>query len=146
MLFALLAGCGRAARDDSPVATVRHFLEVMERSAEEEGALQDAYELLDSGAQAALSRRAERATALSGRAFKPWQMLARGRFGLRFAPASPGGMHERITGDRAVVTVAGTKPGQHAEVPLVREQGKWRVALVLPPMRNEGAGARQGSG
>jgi hypothetical protein len=73
-------------------------------------------------------------------------MLVRGRFGLRFSPTSPGGMHERITGDRAVVSVIGDQPGEHAEVPLVREQGKWRVSLTLPPMRNEAAGTRQGDG
>jgi hypothetical protein len=142
----LAFGCGPAVHDDSPVSTVRHFLEVMDRSGDEESALADAYQLLDSGAQAALARRAERASTLSGRAFKPWQMLVRGRFGLRFAPTSPGGMHERITGDRAVVTVIGDQPGEHAEVPLVREQGKWRVALTLPPMRNEAGGTRQSDG
>ena len=66
---------------------------------------------------------------LSGREYQPWQMLAPGRFGLHFAPASPGGMHERVNGDRAIVTVTGDKPGQRAEVPLVREHGKWRIKL-----------------
>jgi hypothetical protein len=145
--FALAAaGCGRGESDDSPVVTVRHFLEVMERSGDEESALSDAYRLLDQAAQSALTRRAERASMLSGRAYKPWQMLVRGRFGLRFAPSSPGGMHERITGARALVTVTGDKPGERAEVPLVREQGKWRIQLVLPAMRNESNGARQSDG
>jgi hypothetical protein len=142
-----LGACGRAAGEDSPIATVRHFLEVMDRSADEDDALADAYRLLDENAQAALARRAERTSMLSGRAYQPWQMLTPARFALHFAPASPGGMHERVDGNTAVVTVTGDKPGQRAEVPLVREHGKWRIKLAIPPMRNEApSGARQSDG
>jgi hypothetical protein len=142
-----LAACGRAGRDDSPIATVRHFLEVMDRSADEDDALAEAYRLLDDSAQGALAQRALRTGMLSGRDYQPWQMLAPGRFALHFAPASPGGMHERVNGDTAVVTVTGDKPGQRAEVPLVRQHGKWRIKLVIPPMRNAASsGARQTDG
>jgi hypothetical protein len=58
-------------------------------------------------------------------------MLAQGRFRLRFSPSSRRGMKEAINGDRATVTVTGTRPDERAEVPLVREQGQWRVSLVL---------------
>jgi hypothetical protein len=146
-VFALASvACERSARDESPVATVRHFLEVMDRSAEEESALREAYRLVDASARAALARRAERAATLSGRSYEPWQMLAQGRFRLRFAPASRGGMRERIDGERAVVTVIGEKPGQRADVPLVREQGHWRIQLAIPALRNSGSGPRQGDG
>ena len=115
---------------------VRHFLEVMERSATDDAALLEAYGLLDQGAQRALAARATRTRALSGQAFEPWQMLAQGRFRLRFAHAR-GGMKERIDGERAVVVVSGSGAGQRAEVPLVREQGRWRIQLVLPAMRSD---------
>lgn len=108
----------------------------MDRSGDEESALRDAYALLDASAKASLARRAERATMLSGHSYEPWQMIAQGRFGLHFVPASPGGMHEHIQGDSAIVTVTGDKPGQRAQVSLVREQGKWRIRLEIPPMRN----------
>jgi hypothetical protein len=130
------AGCGRSG--DSPVAAVRHFLEVMERSRDQGPALREAFQLLDAGAQAALIRRAERASTLSGRPYEPYQMLAQGRFVLRFTPASPRGMTEHIQGDRAVVTVTGPRRADRAEIPLVREGGRWRIQLAVPPMRNEG--------
>lgn len=138
------AGCQRSAGDETPIATVRHFLEVMDRSAEDEKALQEAYPLLDAAARAALTRRAERATELAGRAYQPWQMLAQGRFRLHFSPASRGGMRERVEGERATVIVTGENPAQHAEVPLVREQGRWRIQLAVPALRNDGA--RQNDG
>jgi hypothetical protein len=139
LLCAAVQACGGgdATETESPVATVRHFLEVMDRSAADEAALKEAYRLLDAAARQALADRAERATTLAGRGFEPWQMLAQGRFRLRFAPASPRGMRERVQGDRAVVTVTGAQPGQHAEVPLVLEHGRWRIALPVPTMRSE---------
>jgi hypothetical protein len=128
-------GCGDGSSEPkSPVATVRHFLAMMDRSAADEAALEDAYRLLDAGARKALDERAERASTLAGRRYEGWQMLSQGRFRLRFAPASPGGMRERVQGDRALVTVSGAK-GQRAEVLLVLEQGRWRIALPIPPMR-----------
>lgn len=128
-------GCGRSP--DSPVVVVRDFLEAMQRSRDESPAIVEAYALLDAAARDALARRAERARTLSGRPYEPHQMLAQGRFALNFAPAVPRGMHERVDGDRAVVTVLGTKPDQRAQVPLVRENGHWRIHIDIPPMRNE---------
>jgi hypothetical protein len=145
-LGALSAGaCGRSA-DESPVETVRHFLEVMDRSADEEGTLREAYSLVDASARSALTERAERASSLAGRTYEPWQMLARGRFQLRFGRGARAGMRERVDGNRAVVTVSGDRTGQRADVPLVREQGRWRIQLAVPPLRHEGDGARQGDG
>ena len=141
-LLALAHGCGSNDVPDEPVAKVRHFLELMERSAVDEGSLQDAYALLDRGAQQGLQARADRARSLSGRAFEPWQMLAQGRFRLRFAPA-PGGLHARMTGDRAVVVATGSAPGERAEIPLVRQAGAWRIELVLHALKAEVEPARQ---
>jgi hypothetical protein len=142
LLLALLAslaaqGCGRNDVDEDPVSTVRSFLELMERSATDEVAMADAFALLDRGAQQALRVRADRARSLSGRAFEPWQMLAQGRFRLRFAPVSPGGLRARVQGERAVVVATGARAGERAEIPLVREDDAWRIELKLPPPRNE---------
>ena len=63
-------------------------------------------------------------------------MLAQGRFRLRFAPRSPGGLRERIAGDRAVVTVTG-QGSERVDVQLIRQQGKWRIALRIPPMQGD---------
>lgn len=138
-LLLLSYGCGGSDVDDDPVSTVRYFLELMERSATDEGAMADAYGLLDRGAQQALRARADRARSLSGRAFEPWQMLAQGRFRLRFAPAAAGGLRARVQGERAVVVATGAKAGERAEIPLVRQDGAWRIELLLPPLRSEPA-------
>ena len=133
----LAAGCAAGASDDAPVQTVRHFLDLMERGDSDEAALADAYALIDRGAQQALRGRADRARSLSGRSFEPWQMLAQGRFRLRFSPVAPGGLRARVQGERAVVVAVGSKPGERAEIPLLREAGVWRIELKLPPVRSE---------
>jgi aryl-alcohol dehydrogenase-like predicted oxidoreductase len=134
LLGLLVAGaCGQSDSGGSPAETLRQFLTVMDESAADETALQRAYSLLDSDAQTALTERAKHARALSGQAFEPWQMLAQGRFRLRFAPARSRGMRERVQGDHAVVTVVSGDGSDRADVPLVREEGQWRVALAIPP-------------
>jgi len=131
-------GCGAQA-PDTPAETVRAFLEAMDRSANDARQLSEAYALLDEGARAELQGRAHQAETLTGRAFEPWEMLAQGRFRLRFAPATRGGMRERVKDDTAVVVVTGTD-GERAEVPLVREGGAWRIRLPIPPLHDASAG------
>jgi hypothetical protein len=60
-------------------------------------------------------------------------MLAQGRYRVRFPYAEYGSMRESIDGERATVTVVGTDGRSRAEVPLVREEGHWRVVLRVPP-------------
>lgn len=129
--FACLA-CGGPAH--APEDTLDAFLEAMDDSATDSASLERAYRLLDADARTALEARARKAQTLSGRPHAPWEMLAQGRFRLRFAPAAHGGMRAEVTGDRAVVQVRGERPGQSARVPMVREGGKWRVALAIPPL------------
>lgn len=143
---ASVGACGPAGADKTPTATVRHFLEIMDRANEDDAALKELYRLLDTSGRKALMRRAERARTLSMRLYEPWQMLVPGRFRLRFAPMSPGGMRERVNGDHAVVTVIGRRAGERADVRLVREQGHWRIALVMPPMHSDTAGGPQRDG
>lgn len=128
----LLLGCSDAPTDETPSGALRLFLEAMDRSDWDREALRDAYALLSPDARRGLEERAHTANTLSGRAFEPWEMLAQGRFRLRFAPRSRDGMVERIEGDRAVVVVTGDRDGERAEVPMVREDGRWRIALELP--------------
>ena len=130
MLVPLLPGCGQEASDETPSGTLRVFLDSMERGAWDPSSLEEAYGLLCQDARDALRRRAERANGLSRRHFEPWDMIARGRFRLRFAPA-PRSIRERIEGDRAVVTVLGQRESDRADVPLVREDGHWRIDLRI---------------
>jgi hypothetical protein len=136
-LLVVPAGCRGGEVDGDPVTTVRTFLELMDRSSSDERALADAYALLDREARQALRARAGRARSLSGRTFEPWQKLAQGRYRLRFAPVSPGGLRARVQGERATVVATGARAGEHAEIPLVREGKAWRIVLALPAARNE---------
>jgi hypothetical protein len=125
-----VAACSEAPDDETPSGALRMFLDAMERSSYEPAAQEDAYRLLSEASRRQLEERASSATALSGREFEPWQMLVQGRYRLRFTPRA---MDEEIDGDTALVTVRGSGEGQRAEVPLVREDGRWRIKLELPP-------------
>ena len=136
--------CGSSDNDVTPAEALSRFLEAMDRSVNNEAALKDAYALLDTAAQHELSARAERAGFLTGHKFEPWEMIAQGRFRLRFAPAEHAEMRATITGKTAVVQVKSDDARAHAAVPLVYEAGGWRVKLVLPELaRAPGAAAQR---
>src|SRR5689334_17080913 len=122
IFLGLCIACGGGPGERSPAETLRQFLAAMDQGAADEDALRLAYELLATPAQRSLQARAERAKTLAGQSFEPWQMLAQGRFRLRFSPAPRRGMRERIEGDRATVIVTGQAPQERAEVQLVRER------------------------
>jgi hypothetical protein len=129
--------CG-SADADGPVDTLSRFLETMDRSNLNDNARKDAYAMLDDTAQAALAERAKRAALVTGRDFAPWDMLAPGRFRMRFAPAEHGGMRATVTGDHAVVHVVGEGSQGKSEkvsVPMTRQAGRWRVQLPLSRIR-----------
>ncbi|MDH5675727.1 MAG: hypothetical protein OEZ06_26620 [Myxococcales bacterium] len=130
----MATACAAGQPKRSPTETVSTFIEVMDRSAADQNALREAFELLDREARQGLEARAHRATTLASRPFEPHEMLAQGRFRLRFAPRRVGGMRQRIEGHHAVVEAVGTGDAERAEIPLVLEEGRWRIKLRLPPM------------
>lgn len=132
---ALAGGCG-SGDADGPVETLTRFLEAMDRSNSNDSARKDAYAMLDETAQAALAERAKRAAGVAHRDFAPWDMLAPGRFRLRFAPAEQGGMRATVTGDHAVVHVVAEGGQVRASVPMTRQAGRWRVQLPLSRIRD----------
>jgi hypothetical protein len=125
----LLAACSRAAPDATPEGAVRLWLEKMETSADDGYAMKEAYQLLGPRARANLKERADRASRGQGRRFEPYEILAEGRFGLRFRPKA---MTSRINGDDAWVEVRGDGPDEHAIVKCTREGAAWRVEPELP--------------
>lgn len=129
MLGAL--GCSRPAPDATPEGAVRLWLEKMESSTEDGKAVKEAYALLGPRARANLADRAERASRGQGRRYEPYEMLAQGRFGLKFRPKT---MTARLEGDLAKVDVRGEGPEDRAEVACARENGAWRVEPDLPPV------------
>lgn len=126
----LVAACSRPAPDATPEGVVRLWLDKMEAQPEDTRASRDAFLLLGPQARANLEKRAERASRSMGRRVEPYEMLAEGRFGLKFRPKT---MTSSIAGDRATVDVVGTDPTtEHATVICAREAGGWRIEPELP--------------
>jgi hypothetical protein len=128
-VLALALGCSRSAPDATPEGAVRLWLEKMETAADDGRAMKEAYQLLGPRARANLKERADRASRGQGRRFEPYEMLAEGRFGLRFRPKS---MTSRIEGDDAWVEIRGDGGGENATVKCTRDGPAWRIEPELP--------------
>lgn len=123
------SGCSRAPLDATPEGTVRLFVEKMETGSEDPRAMREAYQLLGPRARGNLKERADRSSKGQGRRYEPHEMLAEGRFGLKFRPKT---MIAKIDGDDAFVVVKGEGPEEQATVRCVREGAAWRVEPELP--------------
>ena len=134
-LMVTCVACSRPAADASPEGAVRAWLDRMEATDEDAHAIRDAYALLGPAARANLVERAERASRLEGHRVEPWDMLAEGRFGLKFRPK---GMVAKIDGATATVAVTGDEPlTEHAMVHCAKVSDApqaWRVEPDLPPV------------
>jgi hypothetical protein len=128
----LVAACSRGAPDATPEGVVRLWIEKMESASDDPHATRDAYELMGPLAKKNLEQRAERASRGQGRRFEPWEMLAEGRFGLKFRPKTMSG---HVEGDDATVEVRGERPEEQASVRVARTPAGWRVEPELPPVR-----------
>jgi hypothetical protein len=144
LALVLAAGCDDVPTDETPRGALTMFLAAMDRSERDPDALQEAYALLSSSTRREL---AARARAVGNERLEPWDMLVRGRFRMTFTPrAGSRGMRERIRGSRATVIVTDQDERRRAEVPLVKEDGRWRVVLELPSYRaGESRGSRRAS-
>jgi hypothetical protein len=126
------AACSRAAPDATPDGVVHLWLERMETSTDDPRAAREAYALLGPASRATLEDRAARASRVQGRRVEPYEMLAEGRFGLKFRPKT---MSATVTGDQATVEVMGSDPAaEHATVHCTRERAGegWRIEPGLP--------------
>lgn len=126
----LLCACGGAPTDETPAGAVTLFLAAMSEAEWNDSSRAAAYHLLAPEARAALTAKASRASALSGRDFHPWEMIVEGRFRMRFQP-DPDRTQEKVNGRTGVVTLSSAKAGEAASVPVVREGDRWRIALDL---------------
>lgn len=133
--------CSRPPPDSTPDGAVRAFVDKMESATDDRRAMREAYMLLGPHARQNLSERAERASRGQGRRYEPYEMLAEGRFGLKFRPTVT---TARIEGENAVVDVRGESTEDRAEVKCTREGPSWRVEPDLPdilaPIRRADAG------
>ena len=127
-----LAACQRKPPDLTPEGAVRELLDRIDRIETDPTEARAFYDLLSAQTKQNLVERARRASTTSGRDIPPQDMLAPGRFSLRFEPRK---MHTRIADERAVVDVTGIDPEtDRAEVPCVLEDGRWRIEIPLPPL------------
>jgi hypothetical protein len=138
VLALLAAACARDV-PLSPLDVVAALSAALEQSNNDLSQRLRVYELLSRAGRTSLEERAARASQVSGWEVKPWEMLAPGRTRVR-VPFDRSMAMVRVSGQRAVVTVRG-RTGTAADVPLVYEDGRWRVDLVLPsivtPRANE---------
>src|SRR5882672_11109500 len=109
LLFMLAAAaCARKPPDLTPEGAVRDLLERIERVEKrmetDPAEARAIYELMSSHTKSNLIERARRASTTSGREVPPEEMIAPGRFALRFEPRK---WHARIADNRAVVDVTG---------------------------------------
>jgi hypothetical protein len=127
---AAVLGCEEEASDGEPERVVAEFIQRMQRVHGERKAARAAYDLLWSDARRNLAERAKRASDVAGREIAPEEMLPPSRFSLHHKPRR---YEMRIDGDWAEVTVTGENDAVD-RVKCVREDGKWRVVLELPPL------------
>jgi hypothetical protein len=126
-----LAGCEAEPADLGPEDIVEELVNRLKRVHGDPKAARAAYELLWGEAKRGLAERAKRAGAVAGRDIAPESMIAPTRFSLAFTPRR---YTARIDGDWAVVSITGASASQYHEVKCVREDGRWRVVLVIPPL------------
>jgi hypothetical protein len=126
-----LAGCEEEASDGEPDRLVAEFVQRMQRvHGSDRRTARAAHDLLWRDAQRNLAERAKRASDVAGREIGPEEMLPPSRFSLHHKPRR---FESRIDGDWAEVTVT-SEDGSVDRVKCVREDGKWRVVLELPPL------------
>ena len=126
------AGCEPEPVDARPERVVEEFIVRMQRVHGDPEAARAAYDLLWAETRANLVERAKRASAVSGRAIAPEEMLAPSRFSLRFKPRH---YSAQVNGKWATVTVTGEAPAtQRREIRCTKERSGWRVVVELPPL------------
>ena len=132
LTIGVLTACQRKPPDLTPEGAVRELLDRIDRIETDPTEARAVYDLLSAQTKQNLIERARRASTTSGRDIPPQDMLAPGRFSLRFEPRK---MHTRIADERAVVDVTGIdSETDRAEVPCVLEDGRWRIEIPLPPL------------
>lgn len=130
LALALLPACEEDAADSEPQRLVAELIARLQRVHGDRKAARAAYELLWSDARRNLAERAKRASDVAGREIAPEEMLPPSRFALHRKPRH---YEARIDGDWAEVSIT-SDGGAVDRVKCVREDGKWRVVLELPPL------------
>jgi hypothetical protein len=134
LLTLAIVSCSRKPPDATPEGALRAWLDRMNGQVTDPHA-PDPFELLSKHTVEGLQKRADRASRVEGHRVEAREMLAQGRFALRFEPRR---FVTTIGGDTATVEVLGDESDAHASVRCVKEGTKndprWRVDLALPEL------------
>lgn len=130
-LAALALACSRPAPDATPEGAVREWIDRMSDSRSDPAESRAAWALLSQKTHEALEKRAERASLIEGRRIDARDVLAPGRFALRFTPTR---YETSIQGSSATVDVVGAEATDHATLHCIKEGKGWRVDLALPEL------------
>jgi hypothetical protein len=120
-------GCSRPPPDATPEGALREWLDRMQT----EPNARAAYGLLGASTRQKLEKRAERSSRIEGHRVEPYEILAQGRFALRFPPKH---FKTAMAGDTATIDVSGDEPSDVATLHCVKEGPVWRVNLDLPDL------------
>lgn len=131
LLTALVVSCSRPPPDATPEGALREWIERMNAQATDPKEAPAAYAMLSKNTHEQLEKRAERASLIEGHHASGWEMLASGRFALRFPPKH---FVTTVEGSTATVVVTGDEPSERAAVRCVKEGAVWRVDLALPEL------------
>ena len=125
------AACSHPQPDATPELALRSWLEHMDAQTTDPQEAKAAYALLGASTRQNLERRAERASQIEGHHVEPYEVLAEGRFALRFRPKR---FTTTLSGAQATVEVTGAEPADKATIHCVKEGHGWRIELSLPEM------------
>ena len=123
-------GCAADPSELAPTEALTAFLSALERSTHAPEQRKLAYAWLAFDSQRALAKRAVMSSALAGRPFEPWDMLAPGRVSFASHALPSTRLRAHVEGEHATVELP-FNPSQPDKIAMVREGGRWRVDLPL---------------
>ena len=131
LLTAAVMACSRPPPDATPEGALHEWLDRMGTQVSDPHETRAAYALLSKQTHQNLEKRAERASRIEGRRVEAYEMLAQGRFTLRFTPKK---FVTTTSGDTATIEVNGDELADHATIHCVKEGAAWRINLTLPEL------------
>jgi hypothetical protein len=129
-------GCAPSPSELSPTEALTAFLTALDRSTHAPEQLQVAYDWLDENSQRALRERAGMSASLAGRSVAAWDMLVPGRASFSAYSVPSLRMRARVQGEQAVVALQ-LEGREDVEIPMRRQENRWRVVLGLKPSGHE---------
>jgi hypothetical protein len=131
LLTVAIVSCTRKPPDATPEGALREWIEHMQAQVTDPHETRAAYAMLSKATHENLEKRAVRASRIEGRRVEPYEVMAEGRFALRFEPTH---FTTTTAGAVATIDVTGEDPTDRASMHAVKEGAVWRVELALPDL------------